>query len=125
MSKHSMRSGALSRSRASAISSRARERVVRSLARLVLCRARDWSALRWTVSMRAFLSPRCGMRRLTWDPRRSASHWLSTGVSSGSAGTSTSLGTASPFSSPYSCWRACSTSPAVSTASTLSVTQPR
>ncbi len=95
-----MRRGALSRSRASAISSRARERVVRSEARLVLCRPSAWSALRWTVSMRAFLSPRCGIRSDTFDPRRSVSHSWTGSTGSGSAGTSTSFGTESPVSSP-------------------------
>ena len=40
-------------------------RVVRSLARRVLCRASACCALRATVSIRARLSPRCGTRRST------------------------------------------------------------
>ncbi|GAQ56455.1 hypothetical protein a10_06310 [Streptomyces acidiscabies] len=100
MSKHSTRRGALSRPRASAISSSARERVVRSEARFVLCRTRACWALRATVSIRARLSPRCGMRRETAAPRRPVSHSWTGSTGSGSAGTRTSLGTASPVSSP-------------------------
>ena len=55
-----MRSGASSSPSASWISCRARLRVVRSLARRVLCRASDSAALRATVSSSAFLGPRSG-----------------------------------------------------------------
>ena len=60
MSKHSIRSGTTSSSRASWISSRARFRVDRSLARVVLCLINVSLAFRPTVSINARLSPRCG-----------------------------------------------------------------
>src|SRR5579872_4722385 len=65
-----MRSGAWSMPSASAMSCSAWLRVVRSEARLVLCRASACLALRSTVSIRAFLSPRCGTRSSTLCPRR-------------------------------------------------------
>ena len=58
------------------ISSSARLRVVRSLARLVLWSASDWAALRATVSWRVRLSPRCGTRIRTRLPRRSRQQLL-------------------------------------------------
>ena len=103
------------------------ERVVRSEARLVLCSASACWALRCTVSIRSFLSPRCGMRRrdLGAAPLRRATPGRAP-AGSGSAGTRTSLGTASP------CLLAVELLEGVldqvrrwSTASTLSVTQPR
>ena len=77
------------------MSSSAWLRVVRSEARLVLCSASDCLALRATVSISAFLSPRCGTRTLTRLPRSPVSQVSSASRSSGSAGTSTSLGTPS------------------------------
>ena len=44
--------------------------MVRSLARLVLWRAKACVALRSTVSSSARLSPRCGTRSVTVEPRR-------------------------------------------------------
>src|SRR5260370_256648 len=64
-SKHSIRSGGVSRPSASCISCMAWLRVLRSLARLVLCSARASVAFLVTVSSSALLSPRCGTRRLT------------------------------------------------------------
>ena len=61
------------------MSSSAWLRVVRSEARRVLCRAIDCLALRATVSCSAFLSPRCGTRRLTRLPRSSDSQISSAG----------------------------------------------
>ena len=83
MSKHSMRRGGSARPKASAISSSARFRVVRSEARLAACCCRDSSALRSTVSRRVRLSPRTGTRTSTRAPRIPSSR----ATSSGSAGT--------------------------------------
>ena len=74
MSKHSMRSGASSSSRVSWSCWSAWLRVVRSPARVTLCRARLCLALRATVSIRVRLSPRRGTRRSTRLPRRAESH---------------------------------------------------
>ena len=131
MSKHSMRSGAESSPSASAISSRARERVVRSEARLVLCRASACWALRRTVSIRARLSPRCGTRRLTALPRRSLSH-----CATGLRAPRPAWTRAGPVRGPPWARRRraprrraaggrARRAPAVPTSSTLSVTQPR
>ena len=120
-----MRSGALSRSRASAISSRARERVVRSVARLVLCRARDCCALRWTVSIRAFLSPRCGMRSDTFDPRRVGEPLLYGFQGLGQRRDQHLLGHGLALLLPVQLLEGVLDEPGRSTASTLSVTQPR
>ncbi len=111
-------------------------RVVRSLARRVLCSVSDCPALRATVSSRARLSPRRGTRRLTGPPRRSASQWVTVSASGGSSGTSTSRGTPLPGApgpvsvtltdvSPYTWPRKFSTSSPVVTSSTFSTTQPR
>ena len=75
------------------MSASARLRVVRSLARRVLCSISDSAAFLATVSSRAFLSPRCGTRRLTRLPRRSHSHSSTAAASGGSSGTRTSRGT--------------------------------
>ncbi len=93
-SKHSMRSGASASPRASAISDSALERVVRSEARWLLCRASACSAFLATVSIRARLSPRCGTRTSTAAPRRAASQVVTAARSAGSAETSTSRGMA-------------------------------
>src|SRR5262249_42920073 len=85
-------SGASSSPSASWISPSARLRVVRSLARRILCWVSDSAALRATVSSSAFLSPRRGTRRLTRLPRRRQSHSSITGAAGGRTGTSTSRG---------------------------------
>ena len=99
MSKHSIRSGATESASESCNSPRARDRAVRSDARLSLCCCSDCLALRSTVSASARLSPRCGTRSDTREPRRSASHSLSAPASSGTTGTSTSRGMSDPSSS--------------------------
>ena len=76
-----MRSGTSSSASACWISSSARLRVVRSLARLVLWSASAWAALLATVSWRSRLSPRCGTRIATLLPRRSLSSSSSTSAS--------------------------------------------
>ncbi len=101
-SKHSMRSGASSSSSASWISASAFERAVRSLARFVLCSAKACWALRSTVSMSAFLSPRWGIRNDTLVPRSSCNQVVIASASGGSAGTSTSRGTSAPTCAPGS-----------------------
>ena len=55
----------------------AADRAVRSLARLSRCWASASAALRVTVSASARLSPRCGTRSDTRDPRSSDSHAVS------------------------------------------------
>ena len=120
--------------------------MVRSLARRVLCSARDSAAFRATVPSSAFLSPRRGTRSFTRPPRRDASHSSTAGAPSGSTGTSTSRGTAGPVASgrtvpfrlavpvapfpvtlpsPYTWLRKCSTSSPSLMSSTLSTTHPR
>ena len=54
-----------------------------------------WEAFRETVSISCFLSPRCGNRIDTWDPRRSLSSSVSGSSDGGRAGTRISRGTAS------------------------------
>ena len=69
--------------------------MVRSLARLVLCIVSVCSALRSTVAIRSFLSPRCGTRIATREPRCSDSHSISASSPSGRVGTRISRGIAS------------------------------
>ena len=95
-STHSMRSGAVSRPSASCSSCNAAERAVRSPALRSLCWANASAALRATVSISARLSPRCGTRMCTFEPRSAPSHSASASASSGSSGTSTSRGTGLP-----------------------------
>ena len=64
-----MRSGASGRSRWVCNSVSARLRVLWSLARFIRCRVNSSWALRVTVSNNAFLSPRCGTRTCTFEPR--------------------------------------------------------
>ena len=96
MSKHSIRSGASTSESCSCNSLIACERAVRSEARLSLCWAKDWLALRATVSISARLSPRCGTRMTTRLPRLWLSHSDSASTSAGSSGTRTSRGMALP-----------------------------
>ncbi len=93
MSTHSMRSGAVSSPRYSCSSDNAADRAVRSPARRSLCWANASSALRATVSASCRLSPRCGTRNRTREPRSRDSHCSIASASAGSAGTSTSRGT--------------------------------
>ncbi|SKW23437.1 Uncharacterised protein [Mycobacteroides abscessus subsp. abscessus] len=93
MSMHSMRNGACSSPSASCSSCNAADLVVRSPARLSLCCASASFALRSTVSASAFLSPRCGTRKETREPRSPVSHEAIPSASLGSTGTSTSRGT--------------------------------
>ena len=74
MSKHSMRSGASSRLEGVLQLLSAWLRVVRSPARVTLCRARPAWRCGATVSIRVRLSPRRGTRRSTRLPRRADSH---------------------------------------------------
>ena len=75
------------------------------------CRVNSSPALRVTVSSSARLSPRCGTRICTREPRRWHSHSSYVATSSGSYGTSTCFGTPVGGSSPYSDSRMRSTSP--------------
>ncbi len=91
---HSMRSGAASMPRVRPSSESADERAVRSLARLRRCWASASAALRVTVSASARLSPRCGTRSETREPRSADSQFGTSSASAGSAGTRISRGTA-------------------------------
>ena len=78
----------------SASSLSAAERADRSLARFNRCRVSASLALRAAVSASAFLSPRCGMRSDTLEPRSPLNHAVICSGSGGSAGTRISRGTA-------------------------------
>ena len=133
MSKHSIRSGGVSSSSASWISSRARFRVDKSPARVVLCLTSVSPALRATVSISDRLSPRCGTRMATCERRGARdSIWVSDSYDEGSVGTRISRGTASrspvvgsASTSAYSWSRNCSTSTSLPESSKRSATQPR
>ena len=125
MSKHSIRRGASGSPSASCSSSSATALAVRSPDRRTLCWASACDAFCVTVCISTRLSPRCGRRTATWDPRRSESQCPTSAGSLGATPVRTSRGIASGNSSPYRYVRKCSINDGPSTSATFSVTVPR